>query len=103
VFDRASLEREPDPRARRLWIQAGLALLERGERESSDPGALAFERGLVLVHLASLDPDRRPWPATAAEAWRRATEAFDRAARLGHPLAAEAALAAQRHAAADGG
>jgi len=97
VFDRASLERELDPRIRRHWIQAGLALLERGEAACSDPAELVFDRGLILTYLASLEPADRVWPETGAEAWQLAAAAFERSAELGHPLAAEAATEAGKH------
>lgn len=49
IFDRASPESEPDPARRRQWIQAGLDTFIRGEALVSDPGALAYMRGTLLI------------------------------------------------------
>lgn len=101
VFDRASLAREPDPVRRGHWVRAGLALLERGAGSAAEPAELAFDRGLILTFLAALEPGDRAWPESAAEAWRRATLAFEQARQLGHPLAAEALAGVARGAARD--
>lgn len=83
------------PRERRLWVEAGLDVLARGERESRGRGALAFQRGIVFLYLAQFDDEDRPLAITRTEAWLSAAEAFDRAATLGEPFAAEAAQAAR--------
>lgn len=99
IYDRASLLREPDPARRAAWIRAGLETLARGERSSRDPGAILFDRGVALAFLGSLEDRDRAWPASAREAWSLAAEAFDRAAAVGHPRAAEAARLARERAA----
>jgi hypothetical protein len=98
VHERGSLLREPDPVARAAWIRAGLATLERGERVSRDPGALAFERGVVLAFLASLADEDRAWPASSEEAWTLAAQAFETAAASGNPRGRLAADLARAHA-----
>jgi hypothetical protein len=95
IYERASLQREPDAARRAAWIRAGLETLARGERASRDPAALLFERGVALAFLASLADADRAWPASAEEAWRLAADAFDRAAARGEPRAAEAARLAR--------
>jgi hypothetical protein len=75
---------------RAAWIEAGVALLQRGEEVADDPAALAFDLGLVAVYLASLEPDDRAWPPDEQRAWSLARSAFTRAADAGHALAAEA-------------
>jgi hypothetical protein len=90
VHERASIEREPDPQARARWIQTALETLARGEGLARDRGAVAFATGVTWAFLGSLPDEDRPWPASAAEAWARAAEAFERAAAAGHPLGAEA-------------
>lgn len=102
VFDRASLEREPLAEVRSHWIRAGLTLLGRGEAEAAEPAELVFDRGLILTYLASLEDRDRAWPSSRREAWERALAAFERAERLGHPLAAEAAEGARRALSEDG-
>ncbi len=91
LYERASLQREPDAGARARWIRAGLDTLERGEPVSRDPGALLFERGVAFAFLGSLPETDRAWPPTSAEAWRLAADAFERAAAKGYPHAGEAA------------
>ncbi|HEV8111200.1 MAG TPA: hypothetical protein VGR31_00340 [Planctomycetota bacterium] len=98
LYERASLLREPDARQRVLWIQAGLETLARGERVSRDPAAILFERGVALAYLASLADEDRAWPESSGEAWSLAAAAFDRAAALGRPGAAEAARLARERA-----
>ena len=97
-YERGSLLREPDSAERALWIHAGLATLERGERASRDPGSILFERGVDLAFLGSLADEDRAWPASREEAWRLAADAFDRAAAHGQPRAAEAARLARERA-----
>lgn len=101
VHERSSLDSEPDPSARLAWVEEALALLERGERESDEPAELAFHAGLLLAFTAML-PEVYPWPGGAEQAWRRAAQRFERAARLGHPHGAESARLA-REAAEEGG
>lgn len=106
VYDRGSPRREfgfgagPDGRLveRGHWIRAGLAVLERGEKVCREPGRLAFRRAIVFLSLAQVDDAERPLPITRQEAWRSAAEAFERAALLGEPLAAEAARGARAEA-----
>jgi hypothetical protein len=102
AFELGARALEPDPLARRRWFELALATAEEGEARSSAPEELAFQRALLWVWIASLEPDDRPLPAPEREAWERAAEAFERAARLGHPLGAEAALGALAHARAAG-
>ncbi len=95
IYDRASPRLELDPAAREHWVREGLAILERGERSCRSPGRLAFQRAIVFLALAQMDDGLRPFRITSAQAWASAAEAFDRAALLGEPLAAEAASAAR--------
>ncbi len=102
VFERASSLRTQDPAERRRWVEVGLALLARGEREAHDPGPVAFRAGIVYVTLAGQEDGQRALPISRAQAWRLAAESFDRAAAAGEPIAAEAARLA-REAARDSG
>ena len=85
ILQRGTVVREPDPDARRAWIQAGFDQLAEGEARSRDPALVAFETGglwlHVRVHAEALgyDPDR---------ARVTAVECFERAGRLGHPAGA---------------
>lgn len=103
VFERASPLRTQDPAERRRWVEVGLALLARGEREARDPGPVAFRAGIVYVSLASQEDGQRALPLTRAEAWNLAAEAFERAAAAGEPAAAEAARLARVAAVESGG
>lgn len=98
IYNRARPELEPDPAARRTFLRAGIALLARGEAQAEDPGRLAFEAGLALVHAAAY-PDARRWPGGEAGAWEEAALHFERAAGLGHPLGAQAAARSRERAA----
>jgi hypothetical protein len=98
VYERGSVLREPDRAARARWIEAGLDTLRRGESLSRDPGALLFERGVVLAFQASLSDEDRAQPTDEAEAWKLAAEAFDQAAAIGTPEAARAAELARERA-----
>ncbi len=97
VFDLASREREPDLLRRRAWFEAGLAVLERGAERAARPEELELLRGLVLFDKAGRDPELDPRGAPALYAASAA--AFERAAALGEPRAAE--LLAQARAAAE--
>jgi len=98
IYDRASQLRESDRSVRAHWIQTGLDLLERGERECAEPGKIAFARAVVFLSFAQQDDADRAWPGTRREAWLEASRAFERAAREGEPLAAEAARGARAEA-----
>lgn len=95
AFDLASPEREPEAAVRLRWVQAALAIAERGERTADDPAELAFWQGLVLARTAEVDP-QLAWPGGVAGMWSAAAEHFERAARAGHPEAAAAASLARR-------
>lgn len=95
VYDRASILREPDPAERERWVRAGLAILERGERESREFGRVAFQHAIVYLSMTQLDGADRPLPITRRAAWLAAADAFDRAAAAGEPVAHEAAAAAR--------
>ena len=98
IYDRASALRESDRSVRAHWIQTGLDLLERGERECAEPGKIAFARAVVFLSFAQQDDADRAWPGTRREAWLEASRAFERAAVAGEPLAAEAARASRAEA-----
>ncbi len=100
LYERASLSREPDRESRARWFRAGIETLERGERASSDPGAVYFEHGVALAFQGSLSDEDRAWPASAAEAWELAARAFDSAAAHGTASAEKAAALARDRAAA---
>lgn len=95
IYERASRAFESDPSVRQQWIQAGFDILQRGEASARDPAEVVFYRGVACAYFGLLDDADRVWPPTRAEAWRRAAEAFESAARLGHPTGAEAALRAR--------
>ena len=95
AYERGSVLREPDRDARARWVEAGLATLRRGEPLARDPGALLFERGVVLAFQASLSDEDRALPRDEAEAWVQAAEAFEAAAAQGAPDAAQAAALAR--------
>jgi predicted Zn-dependent protease len=99
LYERASLSREPDRDARARWIRAGIETLERGERTSSDPGAVDFEHGVALAFLGSLADADRAWPESAERAWELAARAFEAAAEEGTRSAAQAAALARERAA----
>lgn len=103
IYERASLAREPDPELRQQWIQAGLDVLDRGERSARDPAEIVFYRGVAFAYFGSLDDQDRIWPASRREAWTRAAEAFERAAELGQGLGAEAGARARELAAESDG
>lgn len=90
AFDRASPEREPEVARRRAWFDAALAVLARGEAAAREPAELALFAGLLRLDAWEHDPAR--FGATPrAEVERLAADDFERAAKLGHPLAAELA------------
>lgn len=91
VYERASPELEPDRAVRRRWVAIGLDVLDRGETLARDPGAVAFKRGVVYLSLASQSDDARGTTLTSEQCWLAAADAFERAAREGEPLAADAA------------
>ncbi|MFT5050557.1 MAG: hypothetical protein ACI8QZ_001959 [Chlamydiales bacterium] len=84
IFDRASLESEPDPRRRRAWIEAGLAVFEQGEAATSNPGHLAYLRGTILTLYVAEIAVEIDWPGGAARAESDGLRALDRARTLGH-------------------
>ncbi|MCY2961992.1 MAG: hypothetical protein NTY35_17685 [Planctomycetota bacterium] len=95
VYDRGSPRRTGDPAERRRWVEIGLAVLERGEREARNPGPVAFKMGVVYISLANQAESERALPISRREAWSRAADAFERAAAAGEPVAAEAARLAR--------
>jgi hypothetical protein len=87
AFTLGSVEREPDPTRRLAWIRAGLETAARGEALSRDPASLARLQGeILLIKVATLDPDVG-WPGGADALWKEAMEHFQRAHRLGDPMA----------------
>jgi len=85
AFFRASPENEPRPEHRRRWIVAALELLERGEGETSEPAELAFMRGLVLYHVATIDTEQElGWPGGSSAALESAIQVFHSAGDMGH-------------------
>jgi hypothetical protein len=96
AFTRASVTSEPDPLARRRWIEAGLATLERGERAVRAPDELAYVRALVLVHVHYLEDADEVWPGGADAALAEAARVLDRLAARGHAQARELAPAIER-------
>lgn len=98
IYERANPRRTADPAERRRWVEIGLAVLARGEREARRPGRVAFKTAVVHVTLASQDDAERNLPISRAEAWTRAADAFERAAAAGEPVAADAARIAREHA-----
>ena len=80
----ASEVRESDPARRLAWIRASLATAARGEAQSRDPAELALLQAVILVKVATLDPDIG-WPGGLRALWEEAATHFERAHRLGHP------------------
>ncbi|MCK6446625.1 MAG: hypothetical protein L6Q99_09560 [Planctomycetes bacterium] len=98
AFDRAAPEREPDAARRGAWFDAALAVLARGEASARQPAELALFAGLLRLDAWDHDPAR--FGATPrVEVERLAADDFERAARLGHPLAAELAHTVRERAA----
>ena len=89
-------EFESTAEARRTWVEAGLAILARGEGLAAEPQELAFHAGLVMAFVASLPDEVLEWPGGARTAWTEAAEHFERAKALGHPRADAIAQAAWR-------
>ena len=102
VYDRGSPRRTADPAERRRWVEIGLAILARGEREARDPGPIAFKTGVVYISLANQGDGERALSITGREAWSLAADAFERAADAGEPVAAEAAELARAEARSGG-
>lgn len=104
VYERASLEREPDAEARRRWTRAGLDVLERGLARSGEPAELEFERGVIFTFLALVASDpalpraEAPMPGAPSELFDSAASAYEHAARLGRTDAAELATAVRERA-----
>lgn len=84
IFDRGSLESEPDPQRRRRWIEAGLAVFERGELETSDPGQLAYLRGTILTLYVAEIADAIDWPGGTEGALEDGRRSLERAENLGY-------------------
>ena len=95
AFERGASGAQADPHDRLNWVRAGLDLAQQGEAVARAPAELALWQGLVYARLAREEPVP-PWPGGAAELWRLAQAAFERAARLGHPHGDELAQAARR-------
>ncbi|MDP6368242.1 MAG: hypothetical protein QF615_01440, partial [Planctomycetota bacterium] len=91
ALDRSAADRCPDAAQRAHWFRLGLSVLERGEAHAGRPAELILDRGLLLAYLGSLPEGEIPWPGGAAGAWGQARQAFQRAAELGHPQAADLA------------
>ena len=98
AMERGSIQREPAPARRVVWLRAGLETSLRGEAVARAPGELALERGLMLAQVAEEDAPP-PWPGGVAALWDEAARAFARAAELGHPEGAALAEAARAQAA----
>jgi hypothetical protein len=98
AMERGSLQREPAPERRAVWLRAGLDATRRGEAVAREPAELALERGLMLAQVADEDAPP-PWPGGAEALWREAAEAFERARALGHADGAELAEIARARAA----
>ena len=89
-------EFEASSMSRRTWVEAGLAVLARGESVTREPEELAFHAGLVMAFVASLPDEVLEWPGGAKSAWTPAADHFARAKSLGHARADDAAQAAWR-------
>jgi hypothetical protein len=87
-------EFEANPMSRRTWVEAGLAVLARGESVTREPEELAFHAGLIMAFVAALPEEVLEWPGGAHTAWIAAAEHFERAKSLGHTRADDAAQAA---------
>ncbi len=102
VFERGSPRRTESTLERRRWVEYGIAILERGERETANPGPVAFKLGVVYLALAHQSEGERTLPLSRRETWAHAAEAFERAAAAGEPVAAEAAVLARAEAESEG-
>ena len=98
AFDRASVEREPDPARRLAWVEAALDLARRGEEVAAEPAELAAWQGLVRVKEA--DEGDLQWPGGARALLEAAVLDFERAADLGHRDGEALAAGARRRLAA---
>lgn len=104
VYERASLEREPDAELRRRWTRAGLDVLERGLTRCGEPAELEFERGVIFTFLAlvasdpALPRDEAPIRGAPSELFDAAANAYERAAQQGRADAAELAAAVRERA-----
>lgn len=97
AFTLASPERERDPARRLAWIKAALETAAQGEARSRAPAELALLSGLILVKIASADPEL-PWPGGPSALAQAAAEHFERAGRLGSPQGADLARAVRQRA-----
>ena len=88
IWERASLEREPERERREGWTRAGIELLERAARECASPDEIWLYEGGVFAAWAEIPAEDRPWPGSARELRMQSIEAFGRARALGHPKAA---------------
>lgn len=94
-----SAEREPDPVRRLAWVQAGLATAAEGERAAANPGELAFCAGLIMLKVATSDP-QLPWPGGLTAVWEAAAVHFERAGARGFDVENSGLLALSAHHAA---
>ncbi|MBI5364333.1 MAG: hypothetical protein HZA53_14230, partial [Planctomycetes bacterium] len=105
VYERAAIEREADPSARRHWVQAAFDALERGAPTADARGALSLERGNLLAYLAlvaalpEVPESEQPWPGRPSALFEDAARAYDRAAALGDLEAADLARGTRERAA----
>jgi hypothetical protein len=88
IWERASLEREPERERREGWTRAGIELLERAKHECAHPDEIWVYEGGVFAAWAEMPAEIRPWPGSARELRLQAIEDFGRAHALGHPKAA---------------
>lgn len=102
VFERGSDAESAGTRGRRVWIEAGLDLLEQGAAASREPGVLLYDLGLVAMYLGTLPPGERPWDGCQAQLVTRAVRAFEGAREAGHRGAPRALADALETAAALG-
>ncbi len=102
VFERGSDAESAGPRGRRVWIEAGLDLLEQGATASREPGVLLYDLGLVAMYLGTLPPGERPWRGCQPRLVARAVRAFEGAREAGHRAAPRALADALETAAALG-
>lgn len=88
AFRLASPERELDATKRAAWLRAAVDVVERGEPQADAPAELALWAGELLARAADNDP-QIAWNGGVRGLWRDAAQRYERAAKLGHRLAAK--------------
>jgi hypothetical protein len=97
IFERASIQNEPDPEERVRWTRTGLDVWKTGQEHCADPGELAMMRGRTMImYVAELaESPEFPWPGGVRAVREEARNVLLEAEQLGM-REAHIALAALR-------